>query len=150
MHNMALTESHRATIPLKTEKIAVKVLSPRSTETTKSGLQDSVSEGLKSAKEMQKPPRTNPSTPARISSFSISSILGKPDKEYRKSTEEERAWESGKRKAGQHQSTGQQCPRRTRKRTRHGDGVAQSRPPRPASPPSIYGSRLRASRLVPT
>ena len=62
----------------------------------------------------------------------------------------ERAWESRKRKGGQYQSTRQQCPRRTRKRTCHGDGVAQSRPPRPASPPSIYGSRLRASRLVPT
>ena len=95
---MALTESHRASIPLKTEKIPVKVLSPRSTEATKSGLQDSVSEGLKSPKEMQKPPGTNPSTPARISSFSISSILSKPDKDYRKSTEEKEPGNQGREK----------------------------------------------------
>ena len=91
---MALTESHSAPIPLKTEKIPVKVLSPRATEATKSGLQDSV----KSPKEMQKPPGTNPSTPARISSFSISSILSKPDKEYRKSTEEKEPGNPGREK----------------------------------------------------
>ena len=90
LDTMALTESHSAPAIVTTEKPAVNMLSPRSSEGTKSGLQDSINEGLlRSPKEMQKSPGTNPtSTPARISSFSISSILSKPSKECRKVTEE--------------------------------------------------------------